>query len=106
MFALGALLSKVYSFIKQRTYISLVVDMDFICSIGNRTKLGSGVPGPKKVPRGSKSSSFALGICSSSTFKKCCESNKGTFRLTHSISDVPVTPSCSLRSLESEVAVM
>ena len=33
-----------------------------------------------------------------SIFKKCYESNTGTFRLTHSISDIPMTPSCSLRS--------
>ena len=41
-----------------------------------------------------------------SIFNKCYESNTGSFRLTHSISDIPMTPSCSLRSLELEVGVM
>ena len=35
---------------------------------------------------------------SSSTFNDCYESNRGSFRFTHSISDIPMTPSCSLRS--------
>ena len=30
--------------------------------------------------------------------KNCYESNKGSFHFTHSISDIPMTPSCSLRS--------
>ena len=33
-----------------------------------------------------------------STFKKFYESKTGTFCLIHSISDIPMTPSCSLRS--------
>ena len=40
-------------------------------------------------------------LFSSSTFKNCYESNRGSFRFTHSISDIPMTPSCSLRSFRN-----
>ena len=37
----------------------------------------------------------------SRTLKNGCESNRGILRLTHSISAIPMTPSCSLRSFRN-----
>ena len=65
-------------------------------------KSASGVPGPESAPRGSKSTTFGKGFFQSFNLQqKCYESNKGSFRFIHSISDIPVPPSCSLRSFQN-----
>ena len=65
-------------------------------------KSASGAPGPKSAPRGSKSTTFGKGIFQSFQPSEICyESNKGTFHFIHSISDIPMTPSCSLRSFRN-----
>ena len=65
-------------------------------------KSASSAPGPKSAPRGSKSITFAEGIfLALQPSKNCYESNRGSFRFTHSISVIPVTPSCSLRSFRN-----
>ena len=64
-------------------------------------KLASCGPGLKSAPRGSKSTTFGKGFFQLLNLQKIAMNPMGTFRFTHSISDIPMTPICSLRSFRN-----
>ena len=71
----------------------------FAESLPKRTQVRIWWSGTQKCSQRIEIDHFCEGKCSAlQPSKSCYESNRGSFRFTHSISDIPMTPSCSLRS--------
>ena len=83
-------------FIFLHTY-NEILRIPCLTSIRNWAKSGSGGPGPESAPRGTKSTTFAKGFFQPFNLRFFHNPAKGSFGFAHSMSDIPMTPRCSLR---------
>ena len=87
-------------FIFLHTY-NEILRIPCLTSIRNWAKSGSGGPGPESAPRGTKSTTFAKGFFQPFNLRFFHNPAKGSFGFAHSMSDIPMTPRCSLRSFRN-----